>query len=179
MSWACSEHVNIKAHLSETEMGFLIIRRVTKMLYEVRAALSEETSYPHVWLGGEPLPLRSIILIKNRANGKKVTCEYRKVEPNFIKKYNSNKSRVSINENQPTIVIAEWYRDILGIKTRTLVDLDISRICFFSQTRMSLKHPDNVMRYAAKLARLSIYLGAIGVLLGLVGIWLAKNQTHC
>jgi hypothetical protein len=128
------------------------------MKYRTFAALAEESNIGWVWLW-ETAELKSRMIVKIVHNGRKVFCECRTIEDNFIDQYNQP-PRISIPKTvDNTLVISKWYRDVLGgIKTQDYVQLAITpaEIPFWRTVRAAAHHPDVMVRLAA-------YLGVIGV----------------
>ena len=81
--------------------------------YIIRAALAEEANEGWVWLETKR-PSRSVVKIKDCVTKHTVFCQIRKLDGNFIKKYNKNPSTINITNSSKTIVMSEWYRDALG-----------------------------------------------------------------
>ena len=82
------------------------------MGYSIFAALHEETSNPYVWVSCPTYQSRSIITIINTANNKKIYCEYRKLDENYMKHYNKQAGTCEIKDGSNTIVMSGWYREL-------------------------------------------------------------------
>lgn len=135
--------------------------------YKVLAALKEDINQGWVWVQDESVKLqpRSIVKITNKENRKSIFCECLVIDNNFTKSYN-NQPRVHIND-EPTIIMNEWYRSKLGgIKTQGVHNLCIeSENNLFGHFRANFGHPQTIVR-------MSMWLGTIGVILGVIGLFL-------
>ena len=80
---------------------------------------------------------------------------------------------VSIDKRQPAITINDWYRKRLGgVKTKTTQELEIKAAnCWWGKLRANLQHPQVIVRMATWLAIISVGLGTIGLVLGVVSVW--------
>lgn len=141
--------------------------------YVVRAALHEEASCGWVWL--DDIPSRTIVKIRDSETQCSIYCEVRELDTNFISRYNQH-PRIDIPANrQPTIILAKWYRDALGIKettakdnstkTRTL-DIQPARFWGWRALRAASHHPDTFVRLSTRLGVLGAWLGVVGLVLG-------------
>ncbi|MEZ8097228.1 hypothetical protein ACED51_24285 [Photobacterium swingsii] len=124
-----------------------------------------------VWVARKNFKPRSIIKIKNKDNGKVVYCEYLEVDQNFLNDYNK-KPRLTINPNEDLIVISEWYRKKLGdIPTKQEVDLDINEVdSHWAKFRTCINHPQIVVRLSSWLAVISVCLGIVSFILGVISV---------
>lgn len=129
-----------------------------------------------VWLSGPVLVARSIIKITNRANNKSVFCERLEIDDNFTREYNQP-PRIDINPSEETVVINAWYRKRLGgLATTTFHDLKIIEANdWWGKIRANTGHPQVVVRLGTWLGVISVALGFIGVLLGVLSIYLASK----
>ena len=66
--------------------------------YIIRAALAEEANEGWVWLETKR-PSRSVVKIKDCVTKHTVFCQIRKLDGNFIKKYNKNPSTINITNS--------------------------------------------------------------------------------
>jgi len=150
--------------------------------YIVRVALVEETNDGWVWICGpstKNLDSRTIVTIKrpNRCRG--IYTEVRVIDKNFLSRYNNDTGkRVSIDMNQDTVVMSEWYRKSLAINLTTktsdradTVALVIRHAKLFgwSSARAACHHPDTVVRLATRLGLVGVWLGVLSIWLGLLG----------
>ena len=144
------------------------------------AALKEEAQQGWVWLQSSTLAPRAVIKIKNRDNGKVVYCEALQIDDNFLKNYNKDNNapssqRHEISDPANALVINYWYRAKPGrVSTQTEVPLDITPLCccnsWWGKFRACTDHPQIVIRMAAWLGLISVFLGVVGVVLSVVSI---------
>lgn len=139
------------------------------MEFKIYAALHEETNSPWVWLSTPDLPSRSIIKISSEDGERSIYTEYKKIDDNFRNRYN-NLPRISISGNDPALVISEWYRTRLAIHgagspTRLKVTPADNWRGEFGLYR---NHPDRVVHLAVHLGILSVFLGALSVIVTLL-----------
>ena len=82
-------------------------------------------------------------------------------------------------KQRDTLVIAEWYREALGIFGTTSRDNETGKVRLaFARSRMPIwpslraacHHPDRVVRLGTRLGMLGVCLGAVGLWLGLAGM---------
>lgn len=137
------------------------------------AALREDTQQGWVWLQEKSLPSRSIVKIKNPANGNVVYCEALKIDKNFLSAYNQS-PRITIINPESTLVINGWYRAKLGdLSTQSDVSLNIkpSNRCCWSKFKACTDHPQIIVRVAAWLGAIGIFLGIVGLFISIVGFF--------
>jgi hypothetical protein len=149
--------------------------------YIIRAALHEETNDGWVWMCGRDTPCsRTVVAIRNPSNGCRVYTEVRKIEDNFLTKYHENPRRIPLLRSQNTIVMAEWYREALGIgKTdqdnkKGRVQLCVKSCPWWGSLRAACHHPDPVVRLGTRLGVLGTWLGLVGIWLGILSVSWAK-----
>jgi hypothetical protein len=167
--------------------------------YIVRAALRDEPNDGWVWIcGPAAAELRSRMVVKIRPVRcwRAVYTEVRVIDCNFLHDYNedSKKRRIDIHPAKDTIVIAEWYRNGLGIRTSgrddtPKIELSIkrARLWGLKSLRAACHHPDPVVRLGTRLGVLGVWLGLVAlaeplimnacavivmsVVLGIPGVW--------
>ena len=139
------------------------------------AALREDMQQGWVWLLDPSLPARSIIKITHPVNRKSIYCETLQMETNFLAAYNQS-PRITINNPQSAIVINDWYRTNLGgLATQEDVSLTIEPCnSLYGRFVACIHHPQAVVRVAAWLGLISIILGFVGLVLGVMSIYLAS-----
>lgn len=148
--------------------------------YIIRAALAEETNDGWVWICGPSQNLRSrtVVKIKRPGRCRSVYMEVRTIDCNFLRKYNAD-PHISLDCEQDTIVMAEWYRRALAIDSTTKQDnttdrvplvVKEARLCGWRSLRAACHHPDPVVRLGTRLGMLGAWLGMLGVWLGLLGV---------
>jgi hypothetical protein len=123
------------------------------MKYLIYHSLHEEASTGWVWLS-QPRFERRIIRILNEKTAKVIFCEYRLIDENFKKYYNSRPHTIDIPMAGPDdiVVISHWYRRMLCInETNGSVDLNISPTSWrqFGAIRAGWQHLDAIVRLAA------------------------------
>lgn len=74
------------------------------------------------------------------------------------------------NSLEPVIFIDERTRNLLGVRLGEDVDLSIKRVKFPGQFLWTWNASDPAYRIAARLSLLSVFLGFIGLLLGLFSL---------
>ena len=138
-----------------------------------RVALSEDINAPYVWLSETPCNSRDIVKITNIDTTKSIWCEVVKASDNYIKRYNNNVRTLSISSNKPFIVANSWYRNKLDLvkNTESNITLKTSRYpLFVKQLLASYTHPDNAVRLATDIALVSLFLGIVGLVLGIISL---------
>lgn len=142
------------------------------MKYKIFAALQEDINTCWVWIGRPKVRQRAVVRIVNKENGKKTYCEALSLDKNFLDKYN-NAHRIPIKEPDYSIVINEWYRKRLGnIMTQSDCDLEIKETDnLFGKVHATWQHPQVVVRIAVKLAIVSVILGFIGFVFGVINLF--------
>jgi len=131
---------------------------------KIFASLYDDAHQGWVWLDAQNLPARSVVKITNPASGKSIYCEALPIDRNFLKRYNQA-PRISITEPSLSLVINGWYRAKLGgISTQSSLELVIKpRNCWLGRFLACADHPQIVVRVSA-------WLGAIGLALGILGL---------
>lgn len=139
---------------------------------KIFAALENDVGQGYVWLKKAGLPPRCIVKITNPIAKRSVFCEALQFETNFLKKYNQS-PRFSISSLDSSIVMSGWYRARLGgLETQKDYPLEITTgHTSWGKLRACLHHPQIVVRVAAWLGLLSVALGGLGVVLGVVSLW--------
>ena len=138
------------------------------------AALPEDVHQGWVWLQDPNLSARSIIKITNPENEKSFYCEALQIDANFRAIYNQL-PRSTINNPLSAIVINGWYRARLGgLATQEDVSLTIEPCnSLYGRFMACIHHPQAVVRVAAWLGLISIFLGFFGLVLGVISLCLA------
>jgi hypothetical protein len=142
---------------------------------KIYASLENDISEGHVWLSRSGLPPRCVVKITNRneKSKKSVYCETLQFDPSFLRRYNDKESgRCEIKDPESSIVMSTWYREGLGkLKTKEEYALDITEAnCWWGRIRACCDHPQIVVRVSIKLALLSVALGVVGFVLGVVSV---------
>lgn len=136
------------------------------------ASRDDDIGEGFVWLQVSGLPSRSVVRIESPTTRHTVYCEALQIDANFLRLYNQP-GRCTIEDPANSIVMSAWYRQGLGcLDTRSDYPLRIvSRTSFAAKIRMCLGHPQTIVRVAASLGLWSVFLGGIGVALGLLSLW--------
>lgn len=79
-------------------------------------------------------------------------------------------ARGTQGSSEPVIFIDERTRNLLGVRLDEEVDLSIKRVRFPGQFRWAWNASDPAYRIAARLSLLSVFLGFIGLILGLFSL---------
>lgn len=140
---------------------------------KIYAALREDAQQGWVWLQNSNLPARSIIKITSPNNCKSIYCEALQIDENFLDYYNSNPKTIEIKDPQNALVISGWYRAALGdIPTKSEVNLCIRPCnCLWGKFKACTNHPQVVIRVAAWLGAIGLFLGLIGIVLGTLSLY--------
>ena len=152
--------------------------------FVVRAALADDSNRGEVWIRvagdrecQDSLLPRMIVKIVRPSSRRYVYAELRKIDKNYTSRYNKS-PRVPIDDSQDTIVIAEWHRDFLGIRTTRNANgtcnaelrIEKSSIWVWSSVRASCFHPSVSVRLGTRLGVIGVVLGFLSVHLGLMGL---------
>jgi hypothetical protein len=145
--------------------------------YQTFAALYEEATEGWVWIAGEGLEPHRLLQLINKDNGKKVICECRVLDKNFIQHYNSKEQTRKIDEagRGDVLVINDWYRSALGISySGTTANLQILQLQnpIWHALRAGSQHPNPSVRVGNRL-------GVLGLLLGFGGFIIPIVQEPC
>lgn len=140
------------------------------MSFKIYAAREEDAHQGWVWLQQPGLPPRGVVCIVNPATKVKVHCEALQIDSNFLDRYNQP-PRLTINDPASALVISEWFRAKLGIKTQEHAQLQI-RPCknWFGHFKACTDHPQVVVRVAAWLGGIGFALGIVGLVLGFISL---------
>ena len=141
---------------------------------KVYASLDDDISEGFVWLQKPELPARCVVKIESPDGRYVVYCEALQIEANFLKQYNQT-PRYDILAPASAIVLSSWYRAKLGqLETQEEYQLEITRADnWWGRLRACMQHPQIVVRVAAWLGVVSVALGALGVLLGVVSLYVS------
>ena len=146
-----------------------------KNKFTVLAALHEDISAPFIWTSERSHMPRPLAILTNTENQKKGVCQVLKIDENFRVRYDSSPRTVPIPIDTPVAIMSEWYRACLGVKTKELIEMEVKPACrcflWFAQLRASFYHPDHSVRLAADLAIVSVFLGLIGLALGILAFF--------
>ena len=136
---------------------------------KIYSAFREDSHQGWVWLQMPNLPARSIVKIKNTENGKSIYCETLQIDRNFLTFYNKL-PRIEITNPQNTLVINGWYRAKLGgLNSQTDIEITVTPFnSWYGKFMACIDHPQTIVRVAAWLGAISVALGILGLILGLM-----------
>ena len=133
--------------------------------YKIYAALMQDIDQPYIWSTKHSRGFYSI-----RYGKKSICVKIRHIDKNFCRLYNSPaSSRLTIDNQVPTLVMSEHYRSLLGIETQHSYSLEIKSVCGLD-IRIARDVPDPFLK-------LSVYLGVWGVILGIISIAITAIST--
>jgi hypothetical protein len=142
---------------------------VTK--YTIRVAMYEEINDGSVWIGGlsaKNLKSGSILRISRPHYSRPVYVKGRKIEKNFQAQYNDDpkEKRDPINDlDANTIVMAQWYRDGLGItdseRNAGPIDLIVEEAGVCGSMLAACHSPDPMTLLAQRFSMLGAWLGLL------------------
>lgn len=135
------------------------------MEYKVYASLIEDSISGFIWTDDNSIP-NGFVVVSNKSNNKKIRVYKRSIEKNYLDRYNdehSKRYKITNGENK-NIVISEFYRNILGISTQKVFDLEIklqNPLCSFILRNFNHPNPyigPNIV-FATTIAFISFSLG--------------------
>ncbi len=134
--------------------------------YLVKPSTIEDSLENWVWIND--ITKNDFIKILNTKSKKSVIVYKRTIDDNFINFYNSKKTVNITDLGLPTIVINEYYRNVLSIEKNCLYELEIRKASFFEKFfNSNWTHPNPTVSLSYKLSIVSLILG---VLLSIVSI---------
>jgi hypothetical protein len=159
---------SIRSHALARSRQLILFSLGTKM--NIFASTQDDLQQGWVWLKKENLPARSVVKITNAGNGKSVYCESLQIDSNFLSNYNQS-PRFSITDPQNSIVLNGWFRAKLGVQTQTDVPITIQAANgHLGRFLACTGHPQVIVRVAAWLGLISVSLGVLGAILGVVSL---------
>jgi hypothetical protein len=143
------------------------------MQYKIFAALHEEATAGWVWLATPKLLPHRLITIEKEHPYRKIFCECRMIDQNFIKLYNERPRTRDIDSAhfEDVLVIGDWYRTALGIvSSSTEVELKVTQpqLSAWTSIKAGTQHADPNVRLANRLGLIGTWLGISGVVFSLV-----------
>lgn len=149
----------------------------------VFASRAEDVHSGHIWLperivrqwAGQRTGQRIVVKIRNvnSESGKFVFCEVVSMGNDFVRNYNNSEYRIHIDDKKNSVVMSEWYRDKIGVKSQEFYNFEIRQACRLqSGMHASFDHPQVVVRAAVTLGAISVVFGAVGFVLGVLGLFL-------
>ena len=134
--------------------------------YLVKPSTIEDSLENWVWIND--ITKNDFIKILNTKSKKSVIVYKRTIDDNFINFYNSKKTVNITDLGLPTIVINEYYRNVLSIEKNCLYELEIRKASFFEKFfNSNWTHPNPTVSLSYKLSIVSLIFG---VLLSIVSI---------
>jgi len=134
--------------------------------YLVKPSTIEDSLENWVWINDKTK--NDFIKILNTKSKKSVIVYKRTIDDNFINFYNSKKTVNITDLGLPTIVINEYYRNVLSIEKNCLYELEIRKASFFEKFfNSNWTHPNPTVSSSYKLSIVSLIFG---VLLSIVSI---------
>ena len=104
-----------------------------------------------------------LIQLTNVTNGKSVIVAYRHIDDNYRNHYNIPGSGRIFLTNQ-SIVLDDYYRNILGVITQQAIDIDITPITR-NNFRASMRY---LRQHANDVVRITYLLGLVAVIMGIL-----------
>lgn len=146
-------------------------------IYKIYACLDNDISDGFVWLKRASLTSRCIIKIKNLENGRSVFCEALQFDDNFLHHY-SQSPRLKIDSPESSIIMSSWYRARLGdLETQRQYSLDIGVANgWWGKLRACMHHPQIIVRVAVWLGAISVALGVVGVVMSMSSVWAGQGS---
>jgi hypothetical protein len=143
--------------------------------------LHEESNEGWVWIpkGIDCIETRDFIIIKRRGCKSLIRCQARIIDENFsnfykkrLEEYNKDRKSKSVDlwyeikeNNQLPIVMNDYYRKLLHLKTQEECVLEISKADYCYQKILAfLHHPNDVVKIATYMALISITLSTLSFL---------------
>ena len=148
---------------------------MTRQNYKVYAALSEDINAPYIWASNLQIQQRPIVKITNHDTSLSIVCQMLRVDQSFRNKYNRSPNTLNLHATDPIIVMNGWSRSCLGTTTGADADLEIRPIYrwfnLLGQLKASYSHPYHNVRLAVILALGSVFLGFVGLALGIISLY--------
>jgi len=139
----------------------------------IYAALREDINSGWIWVNVPKFKQRSVVCLNNPNTRKKVYCEVLQIDDNFLKSYNTKDGgRLAIRGDSPTLILNEWYRKLLGdLPTKSEYELQISEVDnWLGMIFACVQHPQIIVRVAFWLAAISVALGVVGFIFGIISL---------
>lgn len=141
--------------------------------YHIYAALHEEAKENWVWISSKQPLSGDHLRIRNPDTRKSVVAERRAIDQNFRNHYSSRRETIALPTSGQVVVMNAAHRTRLGIpQTQVDVQLEITEAdgWYCRYIRASLDHPHPNVKTSVILAIVSISLGVIGLLLGMLSV---------
>ncbi|GEM_PF-5211732 len=142
--------------------------KTTTNKYKVFVALHEEARDPCIWIpNDDKVNSGDCIKVQCTSTQKKVYCECRVLDDNYINYYNDRHHTNKIREQNKAIIISEYYRKKLGnLKSGENYDfeIDYGHNCCLFRLFSIYWHPDRYFQLAIIFAVISILLSFISLI---------------
>lgn len=142
--------------------------------FTVYACLREHINEGFVHFRAPYLESRCIVRISRKGAGGGVYCEALQLDDNYVAEYDGGRRRRKIGGDVGGVItMGDWYRKKLGVKKNSQVPFVICPCNgLWGKFWACMDHPQVVVR-------LSTCLGAIGLVLGVVGFAISIMQVFC
>jgi hypothetical protein len=151
--------------------------------YKILPSLADEALAGWIWTDKKGFGYRKFIIIKNPENeGKSIITFKRRIDENFIKKYNGRREgsiskddcKICGDKNTNHLVINEFYREELGIsktykkgETGKMTKLEITNANWFNVLKYQWSHPNPAIQCGNRVAIASAAIGIIALLVSI------------
>ncbi len=150
------------------------MKNKTKYSFKFRVYPSklEESKEGWVWIPPNIEVNTEFIEIRNPNNKKKIICEKRFLDDNYIRNHKTLQ-KVENCQNE-CIIMNEFYRNRLGIRkyseTREYVELEIREVkCPITKYLIApLHHPNSFVRISITIGIISLAIGLLSIILSLL-----------
>lgn len=132
------------------------------MEYQIHAALESHSRQAYFWTTEEIANFHG--LVKVSCNNKSVILAYRYIDQNFTIIYNRTMNTIPLTSN--SVIIEDYYRAILKIRTRSIADLFVEQVKWYN-IKSKLKYLYNNVN---ENTRLTFWLAFLSIILSLIGL---------
>lgn len=131
------------------------------MRYRILASLNSDSKQGFVWITDSTKELgNDFIQITNPENKTKIITSIRSIDDNFISVYNTNKRTINIRSYEPTLIINEYYRNKLGVRSKEYKNLIVEKVDHFGGLLTStFYNPDQFKRVPLIMVLISLTFG--------------------
>jgi hypothetical protein len=140
-----------------------------KNKYLIKVSTNEDALENWVWINNEYR--NTHIKILNPINKKSIVVFKRTIDSNFIHFYNSKLKTIDIDSNELNLIINEFYRNELDIQENEKIELIIEDAKFLNiLLNSNWKHPNPLISSLNKITIVSLFLGCVSIILGIISI---------